>query len=230
MKRYFFTLICSLPLALPIHSETITASSSNLESITIKEWLHGAKALDKEYQNKLIIFLDSMSSLLSQNNKDQREAIEKTMSKAISHTKDQIKKIKKFMHLTSHQKDSFSLQEAMQSINSEGSNRLHTSLALQEIMIDDPALLKMIKQIDNSTQHASTEHIADTVEEEERFLQVIERFQKVIHNNFENPVEICSFLKKEITNSPFYQVNVSDSEKDSSTLWDSIVKAFKIHY
>jgi hypothetical protein len=252
MKKIILALVCSLPLhssapveqslQQPVSMEQIQPAQPVVKTITQEEWLANTQKLNNESQEKIINFLGSICKVYPDLKTDRREAIDNTINDLLAHTQNQIEKIKRFVHLErliSKQEKSFSLEKLIQSsTNSQGTDRANMSMALREIMIDDPRLLKTIKQIDNSMKYSSAEHVTEAVEETDLFLQVIRDFQKLMENDVDGSAELCVQLKNKLENGgedPEIQAQaLSAGDLTFSAklygLWNSIVRAFEKHY
>jgi len=252
MKKILLALVCSLPLhslaPLSQVQQTVVAEQATaqpqaaVQAITQEEWIENNQKLNDEYQEKVINFLGSICNVYPNLKTDRREAIDNAINKLLAHTQNQIEKIKRFVHLErliSKKEESFSLEKLIRnSTKSQGTDRVNMSMALQEIIIDDTALLKTIKQIDNSMKYSSAEHVAEAVEDTDQFLQVIRDFQMIMQRNMDNSAELCVQLKDKLENAgkePEIQAQaLSARDKTFSAklygLWNSIVRAFEKHY
>lgn len=229
----------SLPLTASMPVKKKQEIKQEKKVVTEQEWFQLFKILDAEYQNKVVQFLQYIGRVLPEYHEEKQESIREAANQIIAYTKNQIKKIKQFIKLEkvmSEVEDNFSIEKILEnSTQSQGSHRINTSMALKEIMIDDATLLKVIKQIDNSMKYSSAEHVTDAVEENERFLKVMDGLQELIHSS-RTPADTCKKLQEKIENQPKPVVAQSLHEKTISfserleNFWDSIVESFKVHY
>lgn len=176
-NRILFFII----LAVTVNCSFVHATQESMFTLfSIKEpsdetqWIEQVKSLKPAQQERIISFLQALCNtlpdMMSEEDTPKRKKIEDVLGKAIAHTEQELKKIAIFMQLVESihpDQTEFNIPKMVESSTpSQGQNRTNTSVALKEIIIQEPSLLDIQSVVDNAIKKVTTTDLKEILKQE----------------------------------------------------------------